>query len=105
MATAKSKAQRGRAKSACPVSREQILGKYWELANLDPDTTKGTIAGQLKALDSLCQELALEQAADDPNEPAQLSQQIYRSAWLLEPPGASPALATRRACTRTADDE
>lgn len=104
MATAKSRAQRGLAKSACPVSREQILGKYWELANLDPDTTKGTITGQLKALDSLCQELALEQAADDPNRPAQLSQQIYRSAWLLEPPGVSPASATR-ACTKTVDDE
>ncbi len=109
------------------IGRAEILRKYWELANLDPEITKGTITGQLKALDSLCEELALEESGDDP-EAARPQQQIYRSAWLRlttsetssgGPAGAQPpAAAARRAAGsrvrakaaskkagRTADDE
>jgi hypothetical protein len=68
------------------IGRAEILGKYWELANLNPEITKGTITGQLKALDSLCQELgfqpsATEKSADTAEEPAD----VYRSAWLRSP--------------------
>ena len=38
-------------------NRNQILNMYWELANLNPEQTKGNITGQLKALDSLCEQL------------------------------------------------
>ena len=60
------------------IGRDQILAKYWELANLTPQETKGSITGQLKALDSLCEELRLKPV--DTNRPG--SQEIYRSAWL-----------------------
>ena len=63
------------------VGREQILGKYWELANLDPEVTKGSIAGQLKALDSLREELDLIALARE-SERTTGAQDIYRSAWM-----------------------
>jgi hypothetical protein len=72
-----------RQESATPglkITRDQILAKYWELANLTPETTKGNITGQLKALDSLCEELRLT-PNKDANKPLP-AQQIYRSAWM-----------------------
>jgi hypothetical protein len=60
----------------------QILEKYWELANLHPEVTKGNIAGQLKALDSLYQGLDVvlpEKAKPDKREK---ENEIYRSAWM-----------------------
>ena len=62
--------------------RDQILNRYWELAKLDSDKTKGSITGQLKALDSLCQELAQTQAAK-PRKTLH-APEIYRSAWRKE---------------------
>lgn len=61
--------------------RNQILNRYWELAELDPEKTKGNILGQLKALDSLCEELA---AGDQPKSPATRAPEpeIYRAAWM-----------------------
>jgi hypothetical protein len=61
--------------------RNQILNKYWDLADLDPEKTKGNILGQLKALDSLCEELA---AGDKPRSPANRMSEpdIYRAAWM-----------------------
>ena len=32
------------------LGRDQILARLWELANLSPEVTRGTIAGQIKAL-------------------------------------------------------
>jgi|GEM_PF-5847860 len=105
------------------IGRAEILRKYWELANLDPEVTKGTITGQLKALDSLCEELALEESGDDPST-SRPQQQIYRSAWLREsatevseketravaaPRDKSAAISKRpssaRTCAKVADDE
>jgi hypothetical protein len=84
MARPKAAPRRGHG-NACPVAREQILAKYWELANLNPEITKGTITGQLKALDSLWQELASEDAGEDDGAGLP-SQQVYRSAWLRGTP-------------------
>jgi len=64
------------------IGRDQILAKYWELANLTPEETKGNITGQLKALEALCEELGLKPI--DTNRPA--SQEIYRSAWMSPRP-------------------
>lgn len=62
--------------------RDQILNRYWHLANLDAEDTKGNITGQLKALDSLCEHLAPTQTA----KPKKTLQpvEIYRSAWMSE---------------------
>ncbi len=65
-----------------PVSLHQVLTKYWELANLDPETTKGSITGQLKALDALCQELAIP--AGDKGAMAPRTVNIFRPEWLRE---------------------
>jgi len=64
--------------------RNQILNKYWDLADLDPEKTKGNILGQLKALDSLCEQLA---AGNKPRSSARPTDEpdIYRSAWMPEP--------------------
>jgi hypothetical protein len=32
------------------LGRDQILARLWELATLSPETTRGVIAGQIKAL-------------------------------------------------------
>jgi hypothetical protein len=61
--------------------RVQILNLYWELANLDAETTKGNISGQLKALDSLCEQLAI---IEKPSKAAPV-QEIYRAAWMSSP--------------------
>jgi hypothetical protein len=63
------------------IGREQILGRYWELASLDPEITKGSIAGQLKALDSLCEELGLITLKGE-SETESVRQDVYRSAWM-----------------------
>jgi hypothetical protein len=61
--------------------RNQILNKYWDLADLDPEKTKGNILGQLKALDSLCEQLAV---GDKPRSPANQTPEpdIYRAGWM-----------------------
>jgi hypothetical protein len=58
--------------------RIQILNLYWELANLDAEATKGNISGQLKALDSLCEQLAI---IEKPAKQVPV-QEIYRAAWM-----------------------
>jgi hypothetical protein len=68
------------------ITRDQILAKYWELANLTPEETRGNITGQLKALDALCVELRLKPI--DSNRPAT---EVYRSAWMAGSPGATRA--------------
>jgi hypothetical protein len=55
--------------------RDQILNRYWELANLTPEQTKGNVTGQLKALESLLEALAAKPAA------AKVVP-FYRSAWM-----------------------
>jgi hypothetical protein len=69
------------------IDRDQILAKYWELANLTPAETKGSITGQLHALDTLCEELRL-MPSKDTNKPVP-APEIYRSAWMTRPPRAN----------------
>ena len=63
------------------VNLEQVLAKYWELANLDPEVTKGSITGQLKALDALCAELSPVAAE---TKAAMPGAGVYRAAWMAE---------------------
>jgi hypothetical protein len=77
-------------KDAAPglkIGRDQILAKYWELANLDPQDTKGSITGQLNALDALRDELR-STSAKESAKPLP-TKQIYRSAWMDGKPQAN----------------
>ena len=69
------------------LDREQVLDRLWQLANLDPEMTRGSITGQVKAISMI---VAMENFIPDrravsaekksPLAPAQ----IYTSAWLRE---------------------
>ncbi len=83
------------------IGRDQILARLWELATLNPEATKGSIAGQIKALSMI---VAIEglipgrrfsptqtQTVAPPSQP-----QIYPSAWRRQqqqPEGAEPVHA------------
>jgi hypothetical protein len=76
-------------------SRGQVLARLWELAYLGPETTRGSITGQVKALSMI---IAIEglipdrRAASGPNKPAPppVTAQIYEAAWLrTRQPGAN----------------
>jgi hypothetical protein len=45
------------------LSRDQVLTRLWELANLSPEATRGSIAGQMKALTTI---VAMEGLIPDP---------------------------------------
>jgi hypothetical protein len=62
------------------IIRDQILAKYWELANLSPEETKGSITGQLNALEALLVELRSASTKESAKPLPQ--KQIYRSAWM-----------------------
>src|ERR1700722_14036576 len=68
------------------LDREQVLNRLWEIANLSPDMTRGSVTGQVKALSMI---VAMENFI--PNRIAASSEkksapgpapQIYASAWL-----------------------
>ena len=71
------------------LGRDQILARLWQLANLSPEATRGSIAGQIKALSMI---VAIEglipdrrlspSATQSPAPPVQ--PQMYVSAWLRE---------------------
>jgi hypothetical protein len=73
------------------LGREQVLARLWEIANLSPEMTRGSITGQVKALAMI---VAIEglipdrravssekKSAPPPNG------QIYAAAWLREQHG------------------
>jgi hypothetical protein len=74
------------------LSREQVLARLWEVANLSPEMTRGSITGQVKALAMI---VAIEglipdrRAVPAPNKstPLPVNSQIYRAAWLRKQPG------------------
>jgi hypothetical protein len=68
------------------LSRDQVLTRLWELANLSHELTRGTIAGQVKALSMI---VAIEglipgrpsSSATQPTAPP-VEAQIYEAEWL-----------------------
>jgi hypothetical protein len=67
------------------LDREQVLARLWEIANLSPEMTRGSITGQVKALSMI---VAMQNFIPDrrlvsekksPTAPAH--PQIYASAW------------------------
>ena len=61
---------------------DQVLNRYWELARLGADETKGNILGQLKALDALREEQT-SALTRIPTKQFRLNG-IYRAAWMPE---------------------
>ena len=86
------------------LGREQVLARLWEIANLSPEVTRGSITGQVKALSMI---VAIEGlipdrraiAAQNKTAPPPVTAQIYQAAWLAEQQGKTiapqpgPALA------------
>ncbi len=70
------------------LDREQVLARLWQLANLGPEMTRGSITGQVKVLSII---VAMENFIPDPRAVASekksapaATPQIYKSAWLRE---------------------
>jgi hypothetical protein len=70
------------------LDREQVLDRLWQLANLGPEMTRGSITGQVKALSII---VAVQNFIPDPRAGASekksvpaAAPQIYKSAWLRE---------------------
>ena len=87
------------------LDREKVLNRLWEIANLSPEITRGSVTGQVKALSMI---VAMENfipdrratSSEKKSAPATNTQpQIYTSAWLRKQqattndPQPSPAAA------------
>jgi hypothetical protein len=72
------------------LSREQVLARLWEVANLSPEMTRGSITGQVKALAMI---VAIEGLipdrravpAQNKTAPPPVNAQIYTAACPLRP--------------------
>ncbi len=81
------------------LGRDQILARLWELATLSHEATRGTIAGQIKALtmivaiEGLTPDRRLSPSAPQPAAPP-IEADIYESEWLRkqqhQPVGEEP---------------
>ncbi len=81
------------------LGRDQILARLWELANLNPEATRGSMAGQIKALamivaiEGLIPDRRFSPPATQPAAPP-VKAQIYSSEWLRkqqhQPGGEEP---------------
>jgi hypothetical protein len=88
------------------LDREQVLARLWEIANLSPEMTRGSITGQVKALSMI---VAMQNfipdrraaSAEKKSPPAPINHQIYEAAWLnqekdppaVPEPGSAPSSA------------
>jgi hypothetical protein len=68
------------------LDREQVLARLWEIANLSPEMTRGSITGQVKALSMIVamQNLIPDRpttSSEKKSPPAPISHQIYAAAW------------------------
>jgi hypothetical protein len=99
------------------LGRDQILARLWEIANLDPERTRGSASAQVKALSMI---VAIEGQIPDrravssqsQSAPPPVKSQIYASAWLTKQHGqpqpphppvqeeAAPDLSSRPERTR-----
>jgi hypothetical protein len=65
------------------LGRDQVLARLWELANLSHEVTRGSIAGQIKALAMIIaiEGLNPDRRATQPAAPP-LNAEIYAAEWL-----------------------
>ncbi len=70
-------------------TRDRVLARLWEIANLDPEVTRGSMSGQVKALSLIAAIEGLipgRRPVSAQNKPAPLpvTAQIYTAAWLRQ---------------------
>ena len=70
-------------------NRERLLARLWEIADLDPEKTRGSLSGQVKALSLIAAIEGLipdRRAVSAQNKPAPspVTADIYAAAWLKE---------------------
>jgi hypothetical protein len=78
------------------LDREKVLDRLWEIANLSPVMTRGSITGQVKALSMI---VAIEGLIPDrravssekKSAPAPQNAQIYTAEWLRRQQATTPA--------------
>jgi hypothetical protein len=69
------------------LDREQVLARLWEIANLSPEVTRGSVTGQVKALSMI---VAMQNfipdrravSSEKKSPPTPTRPQIYPAAWL-----------------------
>ena len=87
------------------LSREQVLARLWEVANLSPEMTRGSITGQVKALSMI---VAIEGLIPDrravpaqsKTAPPPVTAQIYQAAWLAKQQGKTMTPSQALTCPR-----
>ena len=78
------------------LDREKVLDRLWEIANLSPDMTRGSVTGQVKALSMI---VAMENfipdrraiSSEKKSAPPPVRAEIYASAWLRGQQATTPA--------------
>ncbi len=68
------------------LDREQVLARLWEIANLSPEMTRGSITGQVKALSMIVAMQnfipdRLAASSEKKSPPAPIPPQVYAAAW------------------------
>jgi hypothetical protein len=73
------------------LGREQVLARLWEIANLGPEMTRGSVSGQVKALSMIVaiEGLIPDRRAVSPEKKSAPppTGQIYTAAWLRKQQG------------------
>ena len=85
------------------LDREQVLARLWEIANLSPEMTRGSITGQVKALSMI---VAMQNfipdrravSSEKKSAPAPIHPQIYAAACPPARPAVRPQQGRRFAC-------
>ena len=85
------------------LDREQVLARLWEIANLSPEMTRGSITGQVKALSMI---VAMQNfipdrpavSSEKKSPPAPIHHQIYAAACPPRPsrPAVEPAVGLNK---------
>jgi hypothetical protein len=78
------------------LDREQVLARLWEIANLSPEMTRGSITGQVKALAMIVAMQnfipdRLANSTEKKSAPATTHPQFYAAAWRAPQPSPAPA--------------
>jgi hypothetical protein len=95
------------------LDREKVLDRLWEIANLGPEMTRGSITGQVKALSMI---VAMQnfipdrRATSSEKKSAPAPAEIYASAWRRQQattidPQPGPAPAQKEAAPGVPDPE
>jgi hypothetical protein len=92
------------------LGREQVLARLWEIANLGPEMTRGSITGQVKALSMIVAIQGLipdRRAASAEKNPAPPPPQpeIYAAAWRRRQQGKTTGPQPNPALDQEAQEE